>query len=762
MQCEIRNGFDPTRKMDYGRHLVEHAPQSPKITEQEPDSAMNEEISNMTADEQSLGSEVEDNDMNELSSFDEDKFSEGPDTDRANKERLGNASANPKTIKTYQSHVRVFKDWLRSEGLPADFEYCSAEELSSWLLKFYRDGRRKDGIEWKPSSLKIIRFAINLHLKSQPFNRTISITRDEQFREANSIINERQKELQQLGLDATGTRESKESAKPLTSDDIRQLWNRGVIGIDNPRALHRFAFMIVAINFGITARIGLHLLKPSMFKFDVDKNSGLPYVQYNPRGQGADQNKKATKANRRLFGIPGSRQCPVAALKLYIQKRNDEGTEAFFHTPNRHFKETGVWYTPQPTGKNTLGRLMKDIAAEGNLPHPYTNHSLRYTSPFVLFQAVQGGCGAQESSGCYRDTDETVNPAVKYSMDTKQLLPSVSARPYSRVANRPPPALRKIESNGTASPTNTQSLNGSIVIHHKPSSLVALPVNSSMSPPVDAPPPAKRQRVFSPPPESYRYGEPTLSPSPGPHMSPAGPFSRTARLAHHESRPQGSGSPSAIKAHHVLCVPQRWEMEDILKVLNSGDAIILSRHNLRENKRLVPDPVKKEVSAATESKDALDKTKKCKDLPVKNAYENKKNYVPQGTQVGKGDAKTDVARETRSPMISGIPSSRSSRKQTEPKKLVRPESEYELEDEIESAIAYDEALQAVRSKLKVLERLQEVHTPTREQALNLLHLKECLDGIVEYVTVSRCQLATRSAQDVNGSFEMERNGVCQM
>jgi len=160
--------------------------------------------------------------------------------------------------------------------LPTDFEYCSAEELSSWLKKFYRDGKRKDGQQWKPSSLKIFRFAINQHLNSDPFNRAISITRDQQFKEANTVISERQKELIQLGEDATGTRESKESARPLTGEDVRQLFQRGIIGVSTPKALHRYVFMILGINFGITTRLEI---KTGIYKVTVSKENGINFVR---------------------------------------------------------------------------------------------------------------------------------------------------------------------------------------------------------------------------------------------------------------------------------------------------------------------------------------------------------------------------------------------------------------------------------------------------------------------------------------------------
>lgn len=447
----------------------------------------------------------------------------------------------------------LFLDWLKLEGLPTDFEYCSAEELSSWLKKFYRDGKRKDGQQWKPSSLKIFRFAINQHLNSDPFNRSMSITKDQQFKEANNVIKERQKELIQLGEDATGTRESRESARPMTAEDVRQLFQRNIVGVSNPKALHRYVFMILGINFGITTRLALHLLKPSMLEFKVDENSGLTYVLYDPK-KDKSLNKTLQKPKRKMYGVPGNPMCPITALKLYIQKRNPECTEAFFHTPNRHYKETGVWYTPQATGKNTLGRLMKDIAAEGKLSFPYTNHSLRYTPPYI-FTPPDPRTTEYRISGdkiVSLNGDNTLNGKPSY-IDTSS---------YNLLNIKPKGGMDSAFSSGIPYKAIVQrpAVTNSTTSERIP--LLYPPINNSAACPVSSDTAASHMvKVITEKAkdESFPLQEPML-----------------------ESRPNSTSTTRPIKAHHVLCVSKQWDIEDIIKALNSGEAIILSKQSLRE------------------------------------------------------------------------------------------------------------------------------------------------------------------------------------
>lgn len=436
----------------------------------------------------------------------------------------------------------MFSDWLKLEGLPTDFEYCSAEELSSWLKKFYRDGKRKDGQQWKPSSLKIFRFAINQHLNNDPYSRSISITKDPQFKDANNVIKERHKELVQLGEDATGTRESRESARPMAGEDIRQLFQRNIIGVSNPKALHRYVFMILGINFGITTRLALHLLKPSMLEFKVDENSGLSYVLYDPKKDKISLNKSLSKPKRKMYGVPGNALCPITALKMYIQKRNPECTEAFFHTPNRHYKETGVWYTPQATGKNTLGRLMKDIALEGNLSFPYTNNSLRYTPPYIFTPPDPRTTTTYRING---DKVVTVNGDNKIKpsyMDYNLLNIRPKGEEESRVFSSGIPCKAIVE----------RPVANSAASERIP--LLYPPLNSSYPASTESTPHVVKVTSDTTK-ETYTLRGPLLV------------------------DPKPSSTTRPIKAHHVLCVSKEWEMDDIMKAINAGDAIVLSNQS---------------------------------------------------------------------------------------------------------------------------------------------------------------------------------------
>ena len=115
--------------------------------------------------------------------------------------------------------------------------------------------------------------------------------------------------------------ESVRVVKPISAEDIKTLWESGVIGTNEPRALQRLVFLIIGINFGITTRDDVRQLKPSLFLFCTDTLRGLEFVEINEVQFLSSRSKRQKgKLENKIFSIPSSPYCPVAALKLYLDK----------------------------------------------------------------------------------------------------------------------------------------------------------------------------------------------------------------------------------------------------------------------------------------------------------------------------------------------------------------------------------------------------------------------------------------------------------
>lgn len=397
--------------------------------------------------------------------------------------------------------MSFISEWLKCKGMEEEFEQWAPREISNWLSDFYKESHLKHGGTKRASSLRIIRSAIDHHLKSAPYCKCYSLTHSPEFSKANATLHD----LEAAQKEYLDSSDCNTSALPLNVDEVRKLWATGVVGIKTPKSLQRLVFLGVGINFGITSRDDLRDLKPDMFEFHIDDKTGLEYAACKLAESTSSQlrNRKFKCTGRKMFSVPGSLQCPVAALKLFLKRRNPACT-AFFQIPNRDFATSGVWYRSQAAGLNCLSGMLKDMSHEALLPMDYSNHNLRATPPIVLYKAM-------EDIATLRPT-RIINNAI---LSNKIALNSPAG----------PPLLNSV--------TTTPSIpTGNIVTNH-----TIVPVGESNT--IQAPP----RDMMSNPSEQF----PNLN------------------------FPQN--------LHHVFCIPQQWNIQDIIRAVNSGDALVITKQS---------------------------------------------------------------------------------------------------------------------------------------------------------------------------------------
>ena len=324
---------------------------------------------------------------------------------------------------------------------------------------------------------------------------------------------------------------------PLSVDEIHKLWATGVVGIKTPKSLQRLVFLGIGINFGVTSRDDLRDLKPSMFEFHIDDKTGLEYASCNIRDSLTIQLKKNKNkcSGRKMFSVPGSLQCPVAALKLFLQRRNP-ACSAFFQIPNRDFVASGMWYRAQAAGLNCLSGMLKDMSHEALLSMDYSNINLRATPPIVLYKAMEGMprlCPPRII------TEADLNNKIALNSTGHAMLSSVtSASPNTTTVN-----IEKRAGPTLVNSIPTPTLNTQTVVINKSHRITALELHSAKA------------------------------------------------VSDDSSIPSNLSSPSESIAncnvpqrlHHVLCVPQQWNITDIIRAVNSGEALVIAKQtNKRE------------------------------------------------------------------------------------------------------------------------------------------------------------------------------------
>ena len=126
------------------------------------------------------------------------------------------------------------------------------EELNECLTTFYAAVRRDDGTEFKVSSLKAIRAAIDRYFRQPPNNKPWSIVGDSAFQKFTKALNAICKQMMQEGKVELTIHKN-----PITSEQLQQLYETGQLGewdsLD-PSQLLRTAWFYITFYFGKRGR----------------------------------------------------------------------------------------------------------------------------------------------------------------------------------------------------------------------------------------------------------------------------------------------------------------------------------------------------------------------------------------------------------------------------------------------------------------------------------------------------------------------------
>ena len=144
-------------------------------------------------------------------------------------------------------------EWFASQTkFKTVIEEMEKEELNECLTMFYAAVRRVDGTEFKVSSLKAIRAAIDRYLRQPPNNKPWSIVGDSAFQKSNKVLNAICKQMMQDGKVGPTIHKN-----PVTSEQLQQLYETGHLGewdTLDPSQLLRTAWFYITFYFGKRGR----------------------------------------------------------------------------------------------------------------------------------------------------------------------------------------------------------------------------------------------------------------------------------------------------------------------------------------------------------------------------------------------------------------------------------------------------------------------------------------------------------------------------
>ena len=148
-----------------------------------------------------------------------------------------------------------------------EFENMEIPEMNKCLSKFYVSARKKDGSNYKKTSLMSIRAALDHHLWSEPHNKTYSICDAVVFNEANKTLYAYLKHLVESGKIAGTVHKNS-----LTAEAVQQLFEKGELTsaeTSNPRGLLQTVWFYISLYFDKRGRENQSVLMKSMLRLCI-------------------------------------------------------------------------------------------------------------------------------------------------------------------------------------------------------------------------------------------------------------------------------------------------------------------------------------------------------------------------------------------------------------------------------------------------------------------------------------------------------------
>ena len=150
------------------------------------------------------------------------------------------------TRKKTEQNVALLKEFLRLKDESRPVEEIPPHKLSSFISEFIITVRKRENNEdYEPTSLRAMMASFERYLKKK--NYGYSIIRDFEFEIAQTALKSKQRDLKKKGKDFS----SPNTSVPFTEDDIKLLYDKGLLGKSTPEALLNTVWFNNTVFFGL-------------------------------------------------------------------------------------------------------------------------------------------------------------------------------------------------------------------------------------------------------------------------------------------------------------------------------------------------------------------------------------------------------------------------------------------------------------------------------------------------------------------------------
>lgn len=271
------------------------------------------------------------------------------------------------TIEGTKTSVRRFKRWYKEKyNKEIDMNSVNRFNAPELLKDFFLDIRDtrpgRVGNEYEPVTLTTYRNGLRryfLYRKMPPAPDNFDLT-DKSFDIVNRHLVTKRDDLKRKGK---GNHPN--AIESITPEQLEKMWASGAIGTHAPRPLLRLQWWYNTVYHGVRGRMAHHDLSTDDFtirragdgKLIMEYNKNLT-MNHNPLSPKLEPVKKK-KFKGAVKETDGGERDPIRAFELYKAHR-PAGISSFYLTP-KHKPKGSVWFNKVPMGKNSIGRIMREI-----------------------------------------------------------------------------------------------------------------------------------------------------------------------------------------------------------------------------------------------------------------------------------------------------------------------------------------------------------------------------------------------------------------
>ena len=317
---------------------------------------------------------------------DEEEEEDGSPSESELEQDLENpaSSSSNSTKMSNQWAMRHFTRWREERNIthpedpvPADLlkRFGEPELFNKWLARYADEARKLDGKPYPASSVYFILAAIARQMRADDLSCPNFLNAsNRQFRSFHDSLENTFRRLREE------VQPEPRHGKVLTQEEEEQLWASGSLACNSPKNLLRAVYFLNVKYLGLQSATKHRHLQLSQFK----RMQNPPRYTYTSselttvpdklpilvRGGAKQQTKKLRTVVLNSEPWRGNR-CYVYVLDSYLQRIPPDASThgTFYLKPLMHGLVTAPnqWYGVHPVGKNSLGRMLKEICADAGI-----------------------------------------------------------------------------------------------------------------------------------------------------------------------------------------------------------------------------------------------------------------------------------------------------------------------------------------------------------------------------------------------------------